>query len=377
MAQKDLHDNPFDEGTIAKLQIFEDYAQAWLPTFVMQSAPIICIFDLFAGTGYDKNGIAGSPIRILKKIKEQIGNIFQKRVKIRVYLNEFEPDKKNQKKFELLKKACSEYLEANKDVQRAIDIFYYNKNIEDLFSELLADAKQYPSLMYLDQNGIKFLSDKYLLELEKLEQTDFLYFVSSSYFKWLGNTTEFKKHVDLNIDELSSNPYKFIHKNVLEQLRRRLPMGSRLKLYPFSLKKGANIFGIVFGAKHPRAVDKFLDIAWKKSPVNGTANFDIDDDSKKGQLDIFEGKRLKKVEAFQEGLRSKVLAGELTDNFQVLKYAYEHGHIGSHAAECLKQMKGNNEIDYEGSSPLVTYENVYKNKKKLSYKILKHGTVKH
>ena len=39
---------------IAKLEIFEDYAQAWIPTFVMQAKPVICIFDFFAGTGYDK-----------------------------------------------------------------------------------------------------------------------------------------------------------------------------------------------------------------------------------------------------------------------------------------------------------------------------------
>ena len=94
MAHKDLHEEPFDEGTIVKLEIFEDYAQAWIPTFVMQGLPTICIFDLFAGTGYDINGVAGSSIRILEKIKEQIGYIYQKNVRIKFYLNEYEPNKK-------------------------------------------------------------------------------------------------------------------------------------------------------------------------------------------------------------------------------------------------------------------------------------------
>ena len=67
MSIKNLHDKPFDESTIAKLEIFEDYAQAWIPTFVMQGVSNICIFDFFAETGYDKNGVAGSPIRILQK----------------------------------------------------------------------------------------------------------------------------------------------------------------------------------------------------------------------------------------------------------------------------------------------------------------------
>ena len=137
MAYKDLQEEPFDESTIAKLEIFEDYAQAWIPTFVMQGVPTICIFDFFAGTGYDKNGIAGSPIRILEKIREQIGHIFQKKVKVRFYLNEFEPLKKEQKKFELLQSACFEYLEVHKDVKRAIEIKYFNENFEDLFPKLI------------------------------------------------------------------------------------------------------------------------------------------------------------------------------------------------------------------------------------------------
>ena len=96
MAYKDLHENPFDETTIAKLEIFEDYAQAWIPTFVMTGARSLSIFDFFAGTGYDKNGVEGSPIRILKKIKEQVGNIFQKRVEVNVHFNEWHPQKRNQ-----------------------------------------------------------------------------------------------------------------------------------------------------------------------------------------------------------------------------------------------------------------------------------------
>ncbi len=241
MAYKDLHDSPFDETTIAKLEIFEDYAQAWIPTFVMSGANTICIFDFFAGTGYDKNLVDGSPIRILKKIKEQIGNIFQKNVKVKVYFNEWEPNKKIQGKFELLKTACDNYLEDNKEVKRAIELNLYNENFENLFIELLPLIKQNPSLVYLDQNGIKFLSEKYFLELEKTTQTDFIYFLSASYFWRFGNSDEFKVHLDIDMEAAKKDPYKFIHRNIIEQLRIKLPTTSKLKLYPFSLKKGANI----------------------------------------------------------------------------------------------------------------------------------------
>lgn len=366
MPYKDLHEEPFDESTIAKLGIFEDYAQAWIPTFIMQSASSICIFDFFAGTGYDKNGKAGSPIRILKKIKEQIGNIFQKRVKLKVYLNEFEKNK-----FELLKKACAEYLEENKDIERAIEINYFNEDFEDLFPKLLPTIKEFPALVYLDQNGIKFLSEKYFLQLEKTKQTDFLYFVSASYFWRFGEKREFKVHLDIDMEEAKKNPYKFIHRSIIKQLREKLPVDTKLKLYPFSLKKGANIYGIIFGASHPRAVDKFLSIAWKRNKINGEANFDIDDDDLKKQGNLFDNPWLTKIEVFKENVRNKVLAKEILNNSQLFDYALEEGHLGKHAAEVLQEMKKNSEIFFEGTSPLVTYKQVYKMKRKVNYIILK------
>ena len=370
MAGKDLHEKPFDETTIAKLQIFEDYAQAWIPTFVMSGTNAICIFDFFAGTGYDKNAIEGSPIRILNKIKQQIKNISQKKVKVKVYLNEWEPNKKEQMKFQLLKNACLEYLEQNMDVKSVIELNLYNQDFEAIFPKLLTVIKQFPSLVYLDQNGIKFLSEKYFLELEKTKQTDFLYFVSASYFWRFGESKEFKVHLDIDMLAAKKDPYKFIHRNIIEQLRQKLPSNSKLKLYPFSLRKGPNIHGIVFGASHLRAVDKFLTIAWKRNETNGEANFDIDEDKKKAQLAIFETKKLTKIEDFKESVRRKILQNEIKNNFELLDFVYNEGHIGNHASECLKEMKRKREIDYVGISPLITYDNVYRLNKRVEYKIL-------
>lgn len=370
MAYKDLHDNPFDETTIIKLRIFEDYAQTWLPTFVMSSEPTICIFDFFAGTGYDKDGVEGSPIRILNRIKEQIDNIFQKKIKVKVYFNEWQPNKKEQQKFKLLQKACADYLDKNKDVNRAIDLNLYNEDFETLFFKLLPEINNYASLVYIDQNGIKFLSEKYFLELEKSHQTDFLYFVSSSYFWRFGDKEEFKNHLNIEIEKAKQEEYKFIHRYIIEQLKKKLPSNTNLKLYPFSLRKGANIHGIIFGASHPRAVDKFLSIAWNYNGVNGDANFDIDEDKQKSQLTFFEDKKLTKIESFQQKVRKKILQKEITNNFDLLDFTYKEGHIGSHAADCLKQMKRDGEVFYDGLSPLVTYENVYKNRRQINYSLI-------
>src|SRR5690606_11859648 len=150
-----------------------------------------------------------------------------------------------------------------------------------LFPKLLLTIQMTPSLVFLDQNGIKAISEKYFLELEKLSQTDFLYFVSSSYFYRFGEAEQFRKHLHIDLEEAKGNGYAFIHKSICDQLKKKLPNNTKLKLYPYSLKKGANINGIIFGAKHPRAVQKFIDIAWKRDNVSGEANFDIHQDEKK------------------------------------------------------------------------------------------------
>lgn len=194
----------------------------------------------------------------------------------------------------------------------------FNEDFEELFPKLLPSIKQYPSLVYLDQNGIKFLSAKYFLELENTRQTDFLYFVSASYFWRFGESKEFKIHLDIDMAAAKKNPYQFIHRNIIGQLRKKLPSNSKLKLYPFSLKKVANINGIIFGASHPRAVDKFLSIAWKRNETNGEANFDIDNDIAKSQLLLFVNKKLTKVEEFKQNVRVKVLNSEIKNNFELL-----------------------------------------------------------
>ena len=70
MTSKDLHKQPFSEETITKLDIFEKYLESWLPVAI-QSRFIteVNICDFFAGIGRDIKGIDGSPIRIIKTIK--------------------------------------------------------------------------------------------------------------------------------------------------------------------------------------------------------------------------------------------------------------------------------------------------------------------
>lgn len=358
-----LHDKPFDETTITKLKLFEDYAQEWIPTFLMQSrVNEIHIFDFFAGTGYDKNGVAGSPIRLLDKVFEQRGNMFKNNVQVVIHLNEYDTKKYNQ-----LELACNEKLKEENGITHKLEIKYYNQDFESLFPVLFPVIEMYPSLVYLDQNGIKFLSDQYLKLLEKTKETDFLYFASSSYILRFGELDEFKKHLDIDLEILKKSGYNKVHRTLTELLRQKIAQSSQLKLYPFSLRKGQNIYGIVFGATHPLAVDKFLNITWKYNGVNGDANFDIDNEANLGQLDMFSGARMSKIENFKHLVKDKLLSESITTNEELLNFVYENGHIGKHAAEAVKELKQEGKLIFASRSPCVTYDNVFKNRKIIRY----------
>ena len=366
----DLHKKPFDEGTLTKLDLFEAYAKEWLPVFIMKDVEAIWIFDCFAGTGVDIENKPGSPIRILRQILGQAGNIFNRKSVIYLIFNEYDKEK-----FAKLQESCSEYILCNSELKRLVDankvkIKFLNQDFDILFPKAMSIIKKYPSLVFLDQNGIKFLDDKYFLELTKARCTDFLYFVSSSYFLRFGNQPEFKSHFNIDFEQAKKDGYKYIHRNLIEQLRGRLPKDSNVKLYPFTIKKGANIYGIIFGASHPKAVDKFLKVAWEKNHLNGTANFDIDSDISKCQLDLFSEQKLTKIQQFQENLKDLILSKRICTNKDAYDYTLSQGHINSHADEIIKSLKKQKMIDYDARSPLCTYEQVYKNNRIIEYKVL-------
>ena len=356
----DHHRHPYDEGTITKLDLFEKYAEEWLPTMVMGGYPNLYIFDFFAGTGKDSAGVPGSSLRLLRQIERQQGNIFQKGTHIHLMLNEYDKGK-----FELLKKHCQEFIAENAALSRMnLDIDYRNSDFETLFSEKLEQMKKNPSLVYFDQNGVKFLSDQYLSELAKMNTTDFMYFISSSYVLRFGDTEQFQSSIKIDLERAKKNPYKHIHRSILKQLRERIPAGSHLRLYPFTIKKNTNIYGVIFGATHPRAIDKFMRTAWKMNSINGEANFDIDDETNLCHPTLFDEGKPTKIESFQTALRRFVLAGRLTNNKEVYVFTLRAGHIPEHASDEIKKMKKEGHITYDAKSPSINYESTFGGKRK-------------
>ena len=240
-----------------------------------------------------------------------------------------------------------------------------------LFPKVKDIIAKFPTLAILDQNGIKFTSEEYFTELCSSEHTDFLYYISSSYFVRFGGEKAFQMNLSIDMERALSHPYKYIHESILEQLKERVPSNSNIKLYPFTIKRDANIYGIIFGASHIRAVDKFLRTAWAQNELNGCANFDIDNDVSHSAPNLF-GAEMHiptKIERFKESIRKYILNQTIKTNEDAFLYTMEEGHIPSHATEEIKQMKKVGVIDYDARSPMVNYDAVYKNKNIIQFSV--------
>lgn len=95
--ERDIHKKPFDEGTKAKLSIFQDYLKEWLPVFLAKKEviwPTVNIYDFFAGPGYDSKGQKGTPMIIRDELTPYFDHILDKKLNVNLYLNEFNKAKK-------------------------------------------------------------------------------------------------------------------------------------------------------------------------------------------------------------------------------------------------------------------------------------------
>jgi len=369
MTSRDFYDEPFDEGTLIKLEIFENYFEEWLPTFVGgKFKKPIQVFDLFAGIGYDQNGQEGSPIRILKVINKFRNLLEQKNKKVNVFLNDID-----QNKFKTLKSNIEEKIE-ELSIDNLISLTITNKSFTDCLQTYQNQLSYGFNLLYIDQNGFKEINKKIFQSLIRLDTTDFIFFISSSFIHRFANTPEVQKiHPNFDFNKIQNTHRKLVHNVICEEYQKYVPSDvSNYLLIPFSIMKSDknNVYGLIFVCKHILAADKFLDVVWKMNPTNGSANFDIDDDLTKSQLHLFNGKIPTKIEKFQYELKENILQGKIKNNKEAYIFTINQGHIPQHAHEIIEKMKKDNLIDYDSKSPLVNYDNVCKKNRILYYKVL-------
>lgn len=350
---KDFHLSKFDEETLIKLDLYRKYIAQWLPVFMTQGVRLsaICLYDLMCGPGVDCDGRPGSPVLLLQGVYSYLsGEQTKNTPTIKIVFND------NTKwKIDSLK----ETIKARFPTNPKVEIEYNSSKVEDIFprisTELLAvDAAKF---VFIDQCGIKELSEERIRVLCSAPRTDWLYFVASN------TIYRFSEHPSIRDKIRICGEYRHshVHRKVAEVCR---DWAGREGYYiiPFSIKKKGNFYGLIFGTGHPRGADKFLEGCWKEDPLLGEANYDIEGESSCSnlQFSLFQNK----VSIFQEELEGMIRAGALRTNEDICYHCLQSGFRHTHSNPVLKRLKSKGIIKNK-RVPGLSYSTIAKGKTKI------------
>lgn len=367
MSNSKFFNQPFDEESLLKLEIYKDYVNEWLPVFISKHDPVtktVNIFDFFSGAGTDSAGKFGSPLIVLEALNTEryLKDIEEKSLTVNLYFNDH-----SKPYIQRLTNAVQNY-NYNTNL---INVHISCKDFTEAYSSLKGKMYNAANLVFLDQFGIKYVDRKIFRELARKKMTDILFFISSSHFNRHYDSDGFRSILNFTKEEIKSKDFFRIHNIVMDKYREFLPPDLQYYLAPFSIKKVSTINGLIFGSSHLLGIEKFLKVGWSKDNKTGEANFDID----KEKLDMYDGTLFhdaflpKKLELFEQNLEKKILDESLKTEKDVYIYTVQNGCLPNiHAKPRLKKMKENGIIAYEGKLAL-TYSSLFGNKERITKSI--------
>ncbi|MBN2535653.1 MAG: three-Cys-motif partner protein TcmP [Spirochaetales bacterium] len=360
----DFFEKEYDESTQLKLAIFQGYIKEWISVFLTQSKSFnykqINIFDFFSGSGTDVKGNPGSPIIIVKELKKycQSRSDFKiKQANIQLFFND-----KNSEYIKRLIKALHEI----KCGKSCCNFNFSSKLFQDILPEYLPYIHNANSanLIILDQFGVSDVTPETVEMLSTCSATDIIFFISSSFIKRFNETPELSGFFNFQHGEIKEIEYKSIHRFICSYFRKKINKQDYY-LSPFSIKKGSNIYGLIFGSSNLYGLEKFLKVCWKIDKATGEANYNIDDDFSWENQSIFEELNIiSKLEVFKTNLLLFIQKNQ-PDNNNVYRFCLSAGFLPKHVREIIKPLRDKNEIIVKN---LLSEDKVRLNAYYLSYR---------
>lgn len=334
---KNFHNTAYDEGTKCKLDLYTNYLRAWLPTFINNPyVEHIQIFDFFAGPGTDGCGNPGSPLLAAQEIRNAIdanASRMRSTLDINFHVNELKKEKFIQ-------------LQATVRKIRAhvpeISVHDSNRDFASLFQQNLLKmrAPKTANFIFIDQFGLKEVTEDIFKTLIDLPKTDFMFYLAAAAANRFKNIESVIKCIPPIMQEEKD---RMNGDNVLRILcdayeRHWIPSSKNYFLGNFSIKKQANVYGLIFGSAHPKGIDKFLREAWK---LGGDANFDIDHDGfRPGELSLFPELTIpSKIREFQDDLEKYLRTKPPVSNKWLYVVGLKCGMLSSHVRPVVTKLK--------------------------------------
>lgn len=217
---KDIHRASFDEGTLAKLELFRLYVREWLPVFFVRRPAKykrVNVFDAFCGPGEDAAGQPGSPLLTLQTVEEYQLQIEASDAKLTLHFSDEDAEKVSALRAKVA--SCS----------LPVTLEFESRPFDKLLPEMLRELRRPDSanLVILDQYGISDVGEDVFRELSSCPTTDLLFFVASSTFHRFTEHPSVRKYLETH----RAGDYHHAHRAVVGSYRKLIPADREYSLF--------------------------------------------------------------------------------------------------------------------------------------------------
>ena len=335
MAKKDINKDVFTEETMLKLEIFRQCFREWYPVFVHNKyISHVFVYDMFAGSGKDTAQHPGSPITLFQEARgdkrQHCRSLLKRGIPFITFgYNELDDGKRTELEsnvFSELTLCKSQCIEKVCPFQNAF--YFESQDFSSLINnrrlnQILTNAK-YAKFILLDQYGFKQINDDVFLKLVNSPTTDFIFFIASSFIKRFKDLPAVTTYFNKNRISFDETQPKECHKVITDYFRSLIPANRKYYLHSFTIQKGCNYYGLIFGSAHSLGMEKFVKVCWKEDRQAGESNCNLYNDFEPGTLFYDPQITNKKTRIFKE-IKDRILDSTINDNITGLDYALECG----------------------------------------------------
>lgn len=350
---KNINEKPFDEATKLKLKIFGESFEEWLPVFIHgKFTKQVFVYDFFAGSGKDIEGSLGSPLILLDKAKGANRKYCNNANKI----IHFTFNENIKKKCDELNLNVNNHIAVCREKNNCNECVYECKVNQSDFKSFFQDSatqkilcnKDFGKFIILDQYGFKEIDNNVFLQLISFPQTDFIFFISSSFVKRFKEHENIKAYIDTSRIKFDESQPKECHKIIADYFKELIPKNKDYYLHHFTIQKEkGNYYGLIFGTSHTYGIEKFLKVCWQNDKLSGESNCNIDNDYEEDMLFYDPSNSNKKVRV-KKTIEKHILSGKIIDNISGLKFALEQGCEPVLFTEAVKELEQKKKIERDG-----------------------------
>lgn len=359
MAKKDINKAEFTEETKLKLDIFRQCFREWYPVFVHNPyISHIFVYDMFAGSGKDTKMNPGSPIILFQEArgdkKQHCKSLLKRNAAYITFgFNELDSEKRKELEYNLSSELSSCQAQCAETTCPFENAFHFGSQdfsslIRNKRLNLILSNPKFAKFILLDQYGFKQINDEVFLRLINSPTTDFIFFVASSFIKRFKDLPAVTAYFNKNKITFNETQPKECHKVITDYFRSLIPADMNYYLHSFTIQKGSNYYGLIFGSGHSLGMEKFVKVCWKHDGQAGESNCNLYNDFEPGTLFYDSNHPNKKNQVFQD-IKDRILRAEIIDNISGLDYALKCGCEPKLFVEVMDSLLKDNKVRIVGT----------------------------